>query len=81
MTTGPTRFSGPTPFALEELHHPRSAVASAPERLPDHCPVCESGSPSRLLAALADKGLTVRSNPAEDRRATLHALYGPDQQA
>lgn len=36
--------------------------------------VCESGSPSRLLAALADKGLTVRSNPPEDRRATLHAL-------
>lgn len=36
--------------------------------------VCESGSPSRLLASLADKGLTVRSNPPEDRRATLHAL-------
>ncbi|GAA8843844.1 hypothetical protein DUHN55_09300 [Helicobacter pylori] len=36
--------------------------------------VCESGSPSRLLATLADKGLTVRSNPPEDRRATLHAL-------
>lgn len=36
--------------------------------------VCESGSPSRLLATLADLGLTVRSRPESDLRATLHSL-------
>ena len=36
--------------------------------------VCESGSPSRLLAALASKGLTVASQSSQDRRSTLHAL-------
>lgn len=36
--------------------------------------VCESGSPSRLLKTLADKGLTIRSTPVDNRRATLHAL-------
>lgn len=36
--------------------------------------VCESGSPSRLLKTLADKGLTIRSTPVDNRRATLHVL-------
>ena len=36
--------------------------------------ICESGSPSRLLATLAAKGLTVTSRSVTDRRATLHAL-------
>ncbi|MGQ4560637.1 MarR family winged helix-turn-helix transcriptional regulator [Dermabacteraceae bacterium P7054] len=36
--------------------------------------VCESGSPSRLLKTLAEKGLTVRSTPLDNRRATLHVL-------
>lgn len=36
--------------------------------------VCESGSPSRLLKTLADKGLTIRSTPVDNRRVTLHAL-------
>lgn len=36
--------------------------------------ICESGSPSRLLAALAAKGLTVASQSAQDKRLTLHAL-------
>ncbi|MEJ4112539.1 MarR family winged helix-turn-helix transcriptional regulator [Corynebacterium kroppenstedtii] len=36
--------------------------------------LCESGSPSRILAALARKGLTIRSRPEEDKRATLHSL-------
>lgn len=34
----------------------------------------ESGSPSRILAVLASKGPTLRSNPENDRRATLHTL-------
>ena len=36
--------------------------------------VCESGSPSRLLKTLADKGLTIRSTPVDNRRVTLHSL-------
>ena len=36
--------------------------------------ICESGSPSRLLATLAAKGLTVASQSNQDKRATLHAL-------
>ena len=36
--------------------------------------VCESGSPSRLLASLAAKGLTLSSRSTADKRATLHAL-------
>ncbi|QDZ42345.1 MarR family winged helix-turn-helix transcriptional regulator [Corynebacterium sp. sy039] len=36
--------------------------------------ICETGSPSRLLSTLAHKGLTVTSQPAQDKRATLHAL-------
>lgn len=36
--------------------------------------VCESGSPSRLLATLAEAGWTVRSHPVGDRRTTLHSL-------
>ncbi|QPK78678.1 MarR family transcriptional regulator [Corynebacterium lizhenjunii] len=36
--------------------------------------VCEPGSPSRLLATLASKGLTVRSNSDNDKRTTMHSL-------
>lgn len=36
--------------------------------------ICEPGSPSRLLATLAAKSLTVTSQSVADRRATLHAL-------
>ncbi|WP_454978659.1 MarR family winged helix-turn-helix transcriptional regulator [Corynebacterium propinquum] len=36
--------------------------------------ICESGSPSRLLATLAAKGLTMTSQSTTDKRATLHAL-------
>lgn len=36
--------------------------------------ICESGSPSRLLATLASKGLTVSSQSSQDKRVTLHAL-------
>lgn len=36
--------------------------------------ICESGSPSRLLATLAAKGLTITSQSNYDKRATLHAL-------
>ena len=36
--------------------------------------VCESGSPSRLLASLASKGISVASQSSQDRRLTLHAL-------
>lgn len=36
--------------------------------------ICESGSPSRLLATLAEKRLTMTSQSAEDKRVTLHAL-------
>lgn len=36
--------------------------------------ICESGSPSRLLAAIAAKGLIVASQSTADRRATLHEL-------
>ncbi|KAB1504399.1 winged helix DNA-binding protein [Corynebacterium sp. 320] len=36
--------------------------------------ICESGSPSRLLATLAAKGLTISSQSTVDKRATLHAL-------
>ncbi|MBZ8178380.1 MarR family transcriptional regulator [Corynebacterium poyangense] len=36
--------------------------------------VCETGSPSRLLSTLAQKGFIVRSTPEQDRRATLHSL-------
>ncbi|MGP5245294.1 MarR family winged helix-turn-helix transcriptional regulator [Corynebacterium variabile] len=58
--------------------------AEAMEVLSEHGPMttrevgsyllCESGSPSRILAALAEKGLSVRSRPEGDRRATLHGL-------
>ncbi len=36
--------------------------------------ICESGSPSRLLATLAAKSLTKTSQSTTDKRATLHAL-------
>lgn len=36
--------------------------------------LCESGSPSRILSALAEKGLSIRSQSEVDRRATLHTL-------
>lgn len=36
--------------------------------------LCESGSPSRILAALAEKKLSMRSHPAEDKRITLHSI-------
>lgn len=36
--------------------------------------VCESGSPSRLLATLSNKGLSVAAQSHEDKRLTLHAL-------
>lgn len=36
--------------------------------------ICESGSPSRLLAALAHKGWSVPAQSTEDKRLTLHAL-------
>ena len=42
--------------------------------------ICESGSPSRLLATLSRKGLTVSSTSSRDRRETLHAL-SPDGRA
>ena len=58
--------------------------AEALEVIGDHGPlttaqvggylVCESGSPSRLLKTLAEKGITVRSTPLDNRRATLHTL-------
>lgn len=60
------------------------AQAETLEILGDHGPLttrgvgdymlCESGSPSRILAALSKKGLSVRSISSYDRRATLHAL-------
>lgn len=42
--------------------------------------VCESGSPSRLLATLSKKGLSVAAQSHEDKRLTLHAL-SPDGRA
>lgn len=36
--------------------------------------ICESGSPSRLLATLAAKRMTITSQSNQDKRATLHAL-------
>ena len=36
--------------------------------------VCESGSPSRLLATLSKKGLSVAAQSNDDKRLTLHAL-------
>lgn len=60
------------------------AQAEALEVLSEHGPMttrevgqyllCESGSPSRILGALADKGLSIRSRPEGDKRATLHSL-------
>ncbi|WP_083912226.1 MarR family winged helix-turn-helix transcriptional regulator [Corynebacterium mastitidis] len=58
--------------------------AEALEVLSEHGPMttravgeyllCESGSPSRILSALSEKGLSTRSQSDTDRRATLHAL-------
>ncbi|MDK8511404.1 winged helix DNA-binding protein [Corynebacterium bovis] len=36
--------------------------------------LCESGSPSRILDTLAAKGLSIRSHPVDDRRATIHSV-------
>lgn len=36
--------------------------------------ICEPGSPSRLLSALATKGFTMTSQSTADKRVTLHAL-------
>ncbi|MGV0340924.1 MarR family winged helix-turn-helix transcriptional regulator [Corynebacterium mastitidis] len=58
--------------------------AEALEVLSEHGPMttravgeyllCESGSPSRILSALSEKGLSTRSQSDTDRRATLHTL-------
>ncbi|MGQ4494049.1 MarR family winged helix-turn-helix transcriptional regulator [Dermabacteraceae bacterium P13095] len=72
---------------LAELLSPLGLTPSRMEALEvigDHGPLttsqvggylaCESGSSSRLLKSFAEKGLTVRSTPLDNRRATLHVL-------
>ena len=36
--------------------------------------ICESGSPSRLLSTLAEKGISRTAQSTTDKRTTLHAL-------
>lgn len=43
--------------------------------------VCEGGSPSRLMATLATKGLVVATAGSEDRRTTLLSLTDEGRQA
>jgi MarR family transcriptional regulator, organic hydroperoxide resistance regulator len=60
---------------VAEAGHPLT-VREIGERL-----VCESGSPSRLVASVVDAGLLERGERAGDRRAVELSLTGPGRAA
>jgi len=78
---GALKPHGLTPSQAEALAVLRDAgrpltVREIGERL-----VCEGGSPSRLMATLADKGLVQSTPGSADRRTTLQSLTNEGRKA